>query len=356
MAVPSSFTYKLRDLIPQVPRWNGDAFCAKDRVCHLEKPRTSLSTFDQFLQEKWEKAESDGCFRYTLDDLQTRVLPGQFGFVAQLNLKRATQRRKPQLIQSPNQPFDASVFNFTKVKPEEVLFLVCADDSKPEHFVIINVSPLEYCSSLLVPCLNKQLPQKLEATGLRIAVEMLLLSSSPAFRIGFNSLCAYASVNHYHFHVLYLNAPLYLETAPIEHVAGGCFEVCDYAVPGFAFQLEEMDVGKLVTDIMNVVNVLQKHDVAHNLFMVRSSRLAGDAELNAVRVYLWPRKYSDDDKDKTAFNVACCELSGHLPVKDAEAFQSLTEGDMVKMLRESVSDTFQTVRSLIVNEFRASKS
>lgn len=40
----------------------------------------------------------------------------------QLNVKRATERRKPQEITIVKQKFDSKQFNFTKIKPEEVLF------------------------------------------------------------------------------------------------------------------------------------------------------------------------------------------------------------------------------------------
>lgn len=40
----------------------------------------------------------------------------------QLNVKRATERRKPQEITIVKQQFDAKQFNFTKIKSEEILF------------------------------------------------------------------------------------------------------------------------------------------------------------------------------------------------------------------------------------------
>ena len=40
----------------------------------------------------------------------------------QLNVKRATERRKPQEITIVKQKFDSKQFNFTKIKPKEVLF------------------------------------------------------------------------------------------------------------------------------------------------------------------------------------------------------------------------------------------
>ena len=44
--------------------------------------------------------------------------------VIKLNVKRATERRPPQNITIVNQPFDNKVFNFTKIKKEEILFQI----------------------------------------------------------------------------------------------------------------------------------------------------------------------------------------------------------------------------------------
>ena len=47
----------------------------------------------------------------------------------QLNVKRATERRKPQEITIVKQTFDSKQFNFTKIKPEEVLFELEKEDT-----------------------------------------------------------------------------------------------------------------------------------------------------------------------------------------------------------------------------------
>lgn len=78
--------------------------------------------FDQLLQSKWNEAMANGHFWYKLEKLETRILPGKYGFVAQLNTKRAQERRKPQHINSICMPFDGSIFNFTKLKEGEMLF------------------------------------------------------------------------------------------------------------------------------------------------------------------------------------------------------------------------------------------
>lgn len=39
----------------------------------------------------------------------------------QLNIQRAKERRKPEFIESLQQPFDPNRFNFTKVKSGEII-------------------------------------------------------------------------------------------------------------------------------------------------------------------------------------------------------------------------------------------
>ena len=51
----------------------------------------------------------------------------------QLNPKRATDRRKPQTITSVNQPFNPDQFNFTKIRPQELLFNICPPVASGDH-------------------------------------------------------------------------------------------------------------------------------------------------------------------------------------------------------------------------------
>uniref|UniRef100_T1JLX4 GDP-D-glucose phosphorylase 1 n=1 Tax=Strigamia maritima TaxID=126957 RepID=T1JLX4_STRMM len=339
-------SYTENDFYLTVPRWRDGA------QVNLRGFQAGTA-FDSQLQLGWNEAKRKGCFRYDLDNLDTRILAGKFGFLAQLNINRAQQRRHPQTIQSLTQPFDHTQFNFTQIKQDEILFELRRSQmpSPNRHLVIINVSPLEYCNSLLVPSIDSLKPQILDASGLRLAIETVLLSASPSFRVGFNSLCAYASVNHYHFHIFYLNAPLYLETVSVAYIANDCYEVCDYAVPGFTFQLENGDIDRLVNAVMRVVVQLQSLLVAHNVFITRGAAFGefNPISYSTVRVFLWPREPADDDKDKTAFNVACCEISGHLPVKEEAAFHSLCEGQVVDALRKACEQTYHNVRAKIFN-------
>ena len=61
-----------------------------------------------------------GTFRYDLSEVITRRVPGRYGFIVQRNPKRHTHRRAPAHMTSLVQPFDDALFNFNKIKPEEV--------------------------------------------------------------------------------------------------------------------------------------------------------------------------------------------------------------------------------------------
>lgn len=51
------------------------------------------------------------------------MLPGEFGFIAQLNEGRHSKKRPTEFrVDQVLQPFDGKKFNFTKVGQEEVLF------------------------------------------------------------------------------------------------------------------------------------------------------------------------------------------------------------------------------------------
>ena len=40
--------------------------------------------FDKELLKRWNYAMESGCFKYNLDSVERRIIPGKFGFVAQV--------------------------------------------------------------------------------------------------------------------------------------------------------------------------------------------------------------------------------------------------------------------------------
>ncbi|KAK7021759.1 GDP-D-glucose phosphorylase 1, partial [Halocaridina rubra] len=81
----------------------------------------NLSEFDNLLYLKWKAANDAGLFNYTTDGVETKVIPGKYKIVAQLNANRSKMRRKPEEIMSVNQPCDPTKFNFTKINSKEIL-------------------------------------------------------------------------------------------------------------------------------------------------------------------------------------------------------------------------------------------
>lgn len=94
----------------------------------------------------------------------------------QLNVNRASKRRKPEDISSISQPFDASRFNFNEISEKEILFDVESGDGN--NVIAINVSPIEWGHCLLLTDRFQNLPQKMTQFSLRKALELLMMSNS----------------------------------------------------------------------------------------------------------------------------------------------------------------------------------
>jgi hypothetical protein len=83
----------------------------------------------------------------------------------------------------------------------------CLVDSAPASssstLLLINVSPIEYGHVLLVPRALERLPQQLDAEGVAVGQALALAREvdSSDFRVGYNSLGAFATINHLHFQV-----------------------------------------------------------------------------------------------------------------------------------------------------------
>lgn len=339
-AIPD-FTYGQQELVVEGIQWPQSAASALDTW--------ALSRFDSVLRSAWSQRVELGLFRYRLGELQTRSLPGALGLVAQLNVERGVQRRCPQHMRSVRQPFDPEQFNFNKIQPGEILFRLRREPRVPralqqeDVLVVINVSPLEWGHVLLVPEPARGLPQRLLPGALRAGVEAVLLSTHPGFRVGFNSLGGLASVNHLHLHGYYLAHRLPVEGAPSVPLGpGGLLHLLQtLPAPGFLFYTSGPgpDLDALVSRVCRATDYLTDHEIAHNLFVTRGTppgKTSPSSALTGVRVILWARKSSFGIKEAEAFNVALCELAGHLPIKTSEAFSSLTETAAVALIQDSL--------------------
>ncbi|XP_031443830.1 GDP-D-glucose phosphorylase 1 [Phasianus colchicus] len=306
-------------------------------------PGAALSRFDRALLGAWQERMARGLFRYHLAELPTRVLPGTMRLLAQLNAQRSTERRRPQAVRSLTQPFDPQQFNFTQIRPGEVLLRLRrrpsaeSDPAAADHVLVaINVSPLERGHVLLLPEPTLRLPQVLTPELLRVGLEAVLLSAQPGFRVGFNSLGASASVNHLHLHGFYLAHPLLVETAPAEPLcpARGLSLLHEAPAPALLFYTAGAGLEALARDACTAAARLLALGLAYNVFVTRGAPPDGSAGPGAgLRLLLWPRRPRFEAEEGAAFNVALCELAGHLPVPTAAVFEELSETEALRAIR-----------------------
>lgn len=306
--------------------------------------------FDTVIQAGWTERMDKGLFRYQLGDLHTRILPGHFGYVAQLNIQRGTERRKPQEILSIQQEFNAKQFNFNKINLEEIIceMTKCTETALNEHnwpnkmTMLVNVSPLEFSHCLLVPDPLKCYPQVLTKYAIMVGIETVFLSSNPGFRVGFNSLGAFASVNHLHLHGYYLDYELAIESVTVKPLVPekDFYRLINYHA-GFLFYTKTKTLEQVAKTICKVTDFLIERNIAHNLFLTRGGPPCNHmpsgnegTSRKGVRIIVWPRKSCFGAKEESAFNVALCELAGHLPFKNKTDFENATEKDVTGIIEK----------------------
>lgn len=180
-------------------------------------PELSLATHGKEIKleltRRWNLLEnSENVFRYKLNVTDSKVVGSQSKFLVQLNSDRTTKRRQPQQIPSLTPAFDANAFNFNKINPAEVLLHITSDDdSVRDVSCLVNNSPLTKFHSLLCPNITANQPQILTLAAVAFSVRLLQSFADNRYRIGYNSPGAYASVNHLHMHLIYLEERLFVE-------------------------------------------------------------------------------------------------------------------------------------------------
>lgn len=348
------------------------AFCGdfeqeKGSDTDSEVPEGNLF-LDAVILAQWEERLARGLFRYDVTTCETKVLPGEFGFVAQLNegrhlKKRPTEFRVDQVLQ----PFDSGKFNFTKVGQEEVLF--CFEEGiKGSHgysesmvvgnspnVVAINVSPIEYGHVLLVPKLLGCKPQQIDEASLRLAVNFAAEAQNPSFRVGYNSLGAFATINHLHFQAYYLAVPFPVERAAVKKIGankknGGVkiAELANYAVKGLVYESNGI-LSELADCVARACVTLQQANVPFNVLIADCGR----------RIFLFPQCFAekqalgqvDQDILDTQVNPAVWEISGHIVLKRRQDYDSATEDYAWRLLAKvSLSEErFDHVKQLCLD-------
>ncbi|KAL6999225.1 Phosphate metabolism transcription protein [Sarracenia purpurea var. burkii] len=325
-----------------------------------------VAFLDSLLLGEWEDRMQRGLFRYDVTACETKVIPGEYGFIAQLNEGRHLKKRPTEFrVDKVLQPFDGNKFNFTKVGQEEVLFqFEASDDNEFQFFpnapidvenspsvVAINVSPIEYGHVLLIPRILECLPQRIDKESFLLALYMAAEAGNPYFRLGYNSLGAFATINHLHFQAYYLAVPFPIEkavTRKITALNGGVkiSQLLNYPVRGLVFE-----GGNTLEDLSNAVSdsciCLQDNNIPYNVLISDSGK----------RIFLFPQCYAEKqalgevspELLDTQVNPAVWEISGHMVLKRKEDYEGASEENAWRLLAEvSLSEErFEEVKALI---------
>ncbi|KAL7217086.1 hypothetical protein ACSBR1_028906 [Camellia fascicularis] len=331
-----------------------------------ENKEPPVAFLDSLLLGEWEDRMQKGLFRYDVTACETKVIPGGYGFVAQLNEGRHLKKRPTEFqVDKVLQPFDGNKFNFTKVGQEEVLFQFEASEDNDVQFfpnapidvenspsvVAINVSPIEYGHVLLIPRILECLPQRIDKDSFLLALYMAVEAGNPYFRLGYNSLGAFATINHLHFQAYYLAVPFPIEKAPtvkITDLNGGVktSELLNYPIRGLVFE-----GGNTLEDLSNAVSnsciCLQDNNIPYNVLISDSGK----------RIFLFPQCYAEkqalgevsSELLDTQVNPAVWEISGHMVLKRKEDYEEASEENAWRLLAEvSLSEErFEEVKALI---------
>ncbi|CAM6119174.1 unnamed protein product [Calypogeia fissa] len=314
----------------------------------------------------WQDCAERGLFRYDVTICETKILGGECGFVGQLNEGRYSKKRPTEFrVDKVLQPFDPTKFNFTKVRQEEVLFrfeesadgVVDYFDNAPiegssPNILVINVSPIEYGHILLVPRVMDCIPQWIDPDTLLLALHLTAEVNNANFRVGYNSLGAFATVNQLHFQAYYLNATFSLERAPTTFVCyprgeGGVkvSQVGNYPVRSLVFEIGS-SLEELADEVARVCMILQDANIPYNMLITD----------RGAKIVVIPQCFAErqvkGEVDQTILdmrvNPAVWEISGHIILFRREDFEMATEDYAWKLLAEvSLSaDLFEELKSM----------
>ncbi|CAI7841514.1 unnamed protein product [Closterium sp. NIES-54] len=323
------------------------------------------------ITSEWEKKFQEGLFRYDVTACESKVIEGRLGFIAQLNEGRHSKKRPTEFrVDKVLQAFDATKFNFTKVGQNEMLFRFEEGKDEESRFyeaalveespslMVINVSPIDYGHVLLVPRVLDKIPQRMDESSLLMALRLASEVNDPAFRIGYNSLGAFATINHLHFQAYFLDLPFAIERASSKEIAVSTNEVkvgelVDYPVKTLVFQagacLEQMASAAAAACCK-----LQEGNIPFNLFIVD----------RGTRLFLIPQRYAErqargeisQELLDTQVNPAVFEISGHIVCKRREDYDNASEEWTWKLLEATslTEEGFEVVRKVSVEALAAS--
>ena len=333
----------------------------------------------------WDRAAADGAVRYS-PPFEERVLPGPSAMRAYFVAGRASKRAGNRRIDHVDVPWNASSFNFFRVRDAEVLgrllitaggakFLARSRDSearvkncstKTIHWlcnfkrmgkqgkpylrpagrfhseaqkssrtwrglpVLMNVNPV--CRGHFLIVSPEPEPQVFDPRLLTAA----LAWECAEWHFIFNSMGAGASVNHAHFQGVAIAAPLLdlprrklrLRNVTVERIEG-------WPLPASAVAGERDAV---VREVTSVVSALRAENVAYNILVTSGRAVVVPRAILNTGTY-----------DVSVLQVAGHEVAGAWIVPTRADFDALTEARALALLRGARADSAESVYAIDVD-------
>jgi len=232
--------------------------------------------FDAELKRLWDERDAAGVVVYGIAGLERKRV-GRLG--VQLNLGR---QRKEEALARQLTDDNPVVAEFGAVggtdfhaihaeRPRQRLMEV--ETGGRLLAVNVNHAPILPHHFLLVPEPDADAPQVATERALEAAQALLGLSRDPSLILGYNSLGAWASINHLHFQgVYYPSGRMYVMRAPRELVCatgrGRLERVVDFPLPCFAAVSD--DPRELRRVALAVIGLLHARDVPYTLLATRT--------------------------------------------------------------------------------------
>ena len=329
---------------------------------------------DEQIIASWERARSS--LFTDVSGMRVTLLPGERHLLKAIHLGRTSVKRKTdiktdKLEKVTDRPFDEMKFNFLKVAPNEVLV-----DMAP-HRVLVNASPLTFGHFLFCPFIEQKMNQKLTSQAIATVLTFAKGFKRKDFHMMFNSLGGWASVNHLHFHGLFLGGNEWKEDehrlpCEVERIMdkdcllfpNGSFPVekcrevgeCFYTASGSSVTLIDSHVlgirlrsgseDGFAGDVWSLIRAILDLDIPHNLLIADSAETVFVFPRQIQQVNLLPYSLSNQ-----GLNVAASETGGYIVCMDEPTYANLTEEDVCVICRRDVSLPKETLAALVNNAF-----
>jgi hypothetical protein len=296
-------------------------------------------------KEKWNqiKKQHPNAFRnVNFDATLQRTIHSETGELLILhNPSHFTSKRPASTMSNEKvtwQPWTEARFNYTRVASEEVIARPTND-----HAILINASPIVDYHGLFVPFCHRGFPQALvDQPGITSlqeslnAVAQIWISLETQVKLMYNSLGAWSSVNHQHWHFVSTESTLLDTRVPIESSKRTLLHENDELQlffldgwPSGGFVVSSSSATQVMHAIGRFAPLLVDANVPHTIIL---------SKFDTYSAYIIPRAYQYEQVLENGmgfpFSVAVAELSGIIMVPSRESYDNLTYKDYCETVNQ----------------------